>query len=62
MPGKDRGIIHRYLPEGGMVKISQLSGSLKYQWFDPRKGEFVYESITQAGSQIFNPERILPGS
>ena len=44
-----------YLPEGGNVKISQLSGSLKYQWFDPRKGEFVYESITQAGSQIFNP-------
>jgi len=44
-----------YLPEGGNVKISQLSGSLKYQWFDPRKGEFVYESITQAGNQIFNP-------
>lgn len=49
-PGK---IYIVYLPEGGNVKISQLSESLKYQWFDPRAGEFISDGDVESETQEF---------
>jgi len=45
-----------YLPEGGKVKLSQLTDSLEYKWFDPLKGEFVSEGKVLSKKQEFNSE------
>ena len=45
-----------YLPEGGKVELSQLSGLQKYQWFDPMEGEFISEGNVESETQVFNSE------
>ena len=42
-----------YLPEGGKVKLLQLSTSLKYQWFDPQEGKIISEGNVKSDNQEF---------
>ena len=43
-----------YLSKGGNVQISQLSDSLKYEWFDPLEGAFIAEGNVDSEIQEFN--------
>ena len=49
-----------YLPTGGQVKISQLSATLKYQWFDPVKGDFISDGDVDSEIQVFLSETESP--
>ena len=49
-----------YLPEGGKVKLLQLSDNLKYRWFDPRKGEFISDGTIASESQVFESAKEEP--
>ncbi len=49
-----------YLPEGGMVTLSQLSNSLQYRWFDPQEGEFIFEGPIESENQEFKSNMDSP--
>ena len=49
-----------YLPTGGQVKISQLSATLKYQWFDPVKGDFISDGDVDSEIEEFISETESP--
>lgn len=42
-----------YLPNGGDVEVSKLSGPLKYQWFDPVEGIFIAEGEVENEKKEF---------
>jgi hypothetical protein len=56
-PGK---IYIVYLPEGGKVKLSKLSDTLTFYWFDPVKGDFISEDKIKSNEQEFDSETKLP--
>jgi hypothetical protein len=49
-----------YLPQGGTVSLTGLSGTRKYRWFDPRAGEFVAEGDVESGDHSFNSSEGAP--
>jgi len=49
-----------YMPDGGDVTLSGLAGNMHYQWYNPKKGEFVAEGKTSGKSEVFRSESIEP--
>jgi len=42
-----------YLPQGGATTVNQLPKKGTYRWFDPKKGKFIAEGKTNAGTEKF---------
>jgi hypothetical protein len=49
-----------YLPEGGKVKVSELSENMLFEWFDPKAGKFISDGRTPSQEQQFDSSTYGP--